>query len=79
MSTFDNKQMVDEMMANDGWLVGCGDRDAPDNPPAVRIIEYTTPEGATTWGVVFRDERDPYRYERPTHFVRNPKVIWKRP
>lgn len=77
MGTFNDKVMVDQMIAGNGWLPECGDHDAPDNPPAVRIIEYTTPEGETAWGVVFRGERDPYRYERATHYVQKPKLIWK--
>jgi hypothetical protein len=79
VATFDNKAMVDAMMANEGWLPECGDRDAPDNPPVVRIVEYTTPEGATTWGCVFQGERDQHRYERPTFYVQNPRVIWTKP
>jgi hypothetical protein len=78
MGTFDDKAMIDRMIAGNGWLPECGDHDTPDNPPAVRIVEYTTPEGATTWGVVFRGERDPGRYERPTYYVQNPRVIWRK-
>lgn len=78
MATFDNKEMVDRMIAGDGWLPECGDHDAPDNPPAVRIVEYTNFEGRLAWGVVFRGDRDPYRYERPTEYVRKPRVIWEK-
>ena len=78
MATFDNKEFIDQFMANDGWLPSTGSHDAPDNPPAVRIVEYTNAWGKIAWGVVFRGERDLYRYEDATEYVRNPKVIWER-
>jgi len=71
--------MVDRLIAGDGWLPGTGSHDAPDNPPAIRIIEYTNVAGRTAWGVVFEGDRDPYRYELETEYVRSPVVIWRRP
>ena len=78
MGTFTTKAIVDRLIAGDGWETP-DDHDAPDNPPAVRIVEYTTPEGQTSWGVVFRGERDLYRYDHATPFIREPRVIWARP
>lgn len=78
MGTFDDKAMVDRMIAGNGWLPECGDHDAPDNPPAIRITAYTTPEGATAYGVVFEHERDIDRYQHPSQYIRNPRVIWER-
>jgi hypothetical protein len=77
MSTFTTKRIVDSLIAGDGWETA-DDHDAPDNPPAIRIVEYDTPEGATCWGVVFRGERDIYRYDRETQFVRRPRLLWSR-
>jgi hypothetical protein len=78
MSTFANKAMVDQMMANDGWLPGTGDRNAPDNPPAIRITQYVNAAGKLAWGVVFEGDRDPYRYEQESEYIHHPKVIWIR-
>lgn len=79
MGTFNSKAIVDRLIAGNGWDAADDyPHDAPDNPPAVRIVEYTTPEGATAWGVVFQGDRDPYRYEVPTHWVRNPRLLWAR-
>lgn len=77
MGTMTTRSIIDELIAGHGWQ-GPDDHDAPDNPPAVRIVEYTTPEGATCWGVAFRGDRDLYRYETETQFVRNPRLIWAR-
>jgi hypothetical protein len=79
VATFDEKHLVDQLIKNEGWLDDCLDgRDAPDNPPAVRIVEYKNFEGRTTWGVVFQGERDINKYERPTEYVNEPRVIWQR-
>lgn len=77
MGTFTTKAIVDQMIAGNGWT-GPEDHDAPDNPPAVRIVEYDTPEGATCWGVVFRGEADVYRYDRETQWVRQPRLLFAR-
>ncbi len=75
MATFDDRWLVEALIAGGGRLPW--DReDAPDNPPAVRIVEYTNAAGRATWGVVFRGDRDPDRYERETPFVRRARVVW---
>ncbi len=76
MSTFSNKAMVDRLIAGDGWLPETGDRTAPDNPPAIRITEYTNMAGKQAWGVVFQGDSNPYRYESPSDYIRNPRLIW---
>jgi hypothetical protein len=76
MATFSSREIIDKMIAGDGWLPETGDRTAPNNPPAIRIVEYTDLGDKRTWGVVFAGDRDPYRYERPTAWVRDPQVIW---
>lgn len=75
MATFTTKAMVDRLIAGNGWETP-EHHDAPDNPSAIRVVEYDTPEGETTWGVVFAGEPDEFRYERPTEYVRNPRVLW---
>jgi len=75
MSTFDSKNLIDRLIAGNGRI---DPEDAPDNPWAVKIVEYTTPEGHKAWGVVFETDADPGRYERETQYVRKPRVIWRR-
>lgn len=64
MATVD-KQIADEIIAgkypDDGW---------------VKIVEYTTPEGAKAYGAVHRND-DPDRY-RASPFVRNPALYWQK-
>ena len=42
---------------------------------AVKIVEYTTPEGAKAYGVIFKGN-DPDKY-RASPFVINPVVYWE--
>jgi hypothetical protein len=77
MGTITTRSIIEELIAGGGWQ-GPDDHDAPDNPPAVRIVEYQTPEGATCWGVAFRGDFDYYRYETETEYVRNPRLVWAR-
>jgi len=75
MATIDDRATVDRLIAGKGRI---DPEDAPDNPWATKIVEYTTPEGRIAWGVVFEHERDQRRYEVATAFVWNPRVIWAR-
>jgi len=78
MSTM-SREIVDRLIAGNGWLPEEPDHDAPDNPRAVRIVEYENAWGAKAYGVTFTHDRDPYRYERESEYVRNPKLIWEPP
>lgn len=78
MGTITTRAIIDRLIAGNGWETP-DDHDAPDNPPAARIVEYMTPEGQTCWGVVFEGEGDYFRYERLTEFVRSPRLLWARP
>jgi hypothetical protein len=71
MATIDNKALIDELIANNGQY--------QDDPPAVEIVEYTTPEGRIAWGVTWASEHPlrHRRYEVETEYVRNPRVIWR--
>lgn len=75
MATINSRKLIDALIAGNGRI---DPEDAPDNPAAIKIVAYTTPEGARVWGVVFERERDPDRYERPTQYVKDPIVIWRR-
>ena len=78
MATFDNKETIDRMIENDGWLPECGERDAPDNPSAVRITEYTNAVGNKAWGVVFKGESNIDRYQTTSEHVLDPRIIWEK-
>jgi hypothetical protein len=71
-----SRSIVDRLVAGGGWLHEEPDHDAPDNPRAVRIVEYTNKWGGTAYGVVVAGDRDPYRYEVETDFVRSPRLFW---
>ena len=70
MATFSNKQVVDTIIANNGYYEG--------DPRVVRVVEYETNFGETCWGVVWETEPPAtwLRYEIPTQYIRNPRVIW---
>jgi hypothetical protein len=80
MATITDKAVIDDLIANNGI-------DPEDEPsyaiigPVVRIVEYTTAEGQTNWGIVFQSEMAQGlwdRYMKPTPYVNNPHEIWKR-
>jgi hypothetical protein len=77
MGSFTSKDIVDEMIARNG------DADPEDGErfDVVRIVEYTSPEGETTWGAVYRCEADMgmlYRYDHETGVIRNPHLLFER-
>lgn len=77
MATMDNREFVDRLIAGNGRLPE-DQEDAPDNPPAIRIVEYTNQGGHRVYGVAFEGDFNPYRYETETQFVVGPRVIWTR-
>lgn len=70
MSTIDDKHLIDQLIASGGYY--------EDDPRAALIVEYTTPEGKTTWGVTWSHETPArqLRYLSESHFVRHPRIIW---
>lgn len=72
MATIDNKDMIDRMIANNGFY--------EDDAQVEQIVEYTNAYGNVTWGVTWSNEHESRkrRYELPTFYVRNPRVIWRR-
>jgi hypothetical protein len=71
MATIDNKKMIDEIIANNGYYEG--------DPRIYMIVEYTNVYGNITWGVTWENEPAQYRerYLQETQYVNNPRVIWK--
>ncbi len=77
MGTFVTKEIIDKMIARNG------EADPEDGMrfDVVRIVEYTTPEGQTVWGAVYRVEAGMgmlSRYDSETEYILNPKVIFER-
>jgi hypothetical protein len=77
MATIDSRELIDKLIASNGEDPWPQEDGYPPDPPVVKIVEYTTPEGATTWGIVYEGE-DVERYNRPSNFVRNPRTIFAR-
>lgn len=72
MATIDNKESIDQLIANNGFYL--------DDPQVVQIVEYITIEGNVVWGITYINEikGNQRRYEIETDFVRKPKVIWRK-
>lgn len=71
MATFDSKQIVDDIIASNGYY--------ETDPRVSQIVEYENYEGRTAWGVTWSTEAPAMqrRYEVATEYVNNPRVIWK--
>jgi hypothetical protein len=80
MGSFVHKDVVDGIIARNGEHFP-DDGDGTDKFDYVKIVEYTTPEGQTTWGAVLRCELSMglgNRYDNETDYILNPHVIWRR-
>lgn len=75
MATVD-KEFADRLIAGNGWI-GDSDNSMGDNPRCRSIVEYENAWGGTSYGCVFENERDQYKYMRPTECVQNPRVYWE--
>jgi hypothetical protein len=80
MSTM-GRAIVDRLIAGDGWLPEHPDHDAPDNPRAELIVEYTDQGGKLAYGVTFSHESGSRqeRYLVESAYIREPRVFWKAP
>lgn len=69
MATITNKNIVDDIIAGDGYYEG--------DPRVVKIVEYENQwNHAPAWGVVYEIDRDKDRYEHGEACL-NPRVIWE--
>lgn len=70
MSTIDNKDLIDKLIASDGYF--------ENDPRVYLIVEYENFYGNTTWGVTWSDEMfsSRLRYLNETDYIKHPKVIW---
>ena len=71
MATIDDRAVVDKIIAANGRLYD-------DGPAVSKIVEYTNAWGNKAYGLVFENEIDQDRYERPTEYVGKPRVIFER-
>lgn len=71
MATIDDRTLIDQLIASGGYY--------EDDPRAALIVEYTTYEGNTTWGVTWSNEtrERQLRYLVETQWVRQPRIIWR--
>ena len=71
MSTIGDKPFINELIAGDGYYEG--------DPRVAQIVEYENAWGNITWGVTWCNEsaKSQKRYEIPTEYIHDPKVIWK--
>lgn len=69
-----NKDIADKLIAGNGRI---DPEDTPDNPWAIRIVEYDNAWGGKGYGVTFEGE-NPHRYLQESQYVRNPKIIWEK-
>jgi hypothetical protein len=67
MATIDDKQFIDTMIANNGHY--------EDDPQALEICSYVTPEGKTTYHVAW--DTLAIRALRMSPFVSDIKVLWE--
>jgi hypothetical protein len=72
MATVD-KDLADNIIANNGYYNGDSENELGDNPRCVIVTRYDNAFGGTSYGLTF--EGDPYRYSA-TYFVKNPEIVW---
>lgn len=71
MSTINSREHVNEIIAANGKLY-------EDEPGATRIVEYRNAWGGTCYGVVWETDRDQYKYDFPTEYINDPKLLWEK-
>jgi hypothetical protein len=68
MPTVDSKELVDEIIAGDGYF--------EDDPRCVKIVQYTNSYGPRpSYGLIY-DGDDLFKY-CASYYVRNPITIWE--
>lgn len=75
MATVDSQDFVDRLIKGNGRV---DPEESPDNPWCVKIVRYLNMNGKFAFGLVFKGDADPDRYEQETQFISEPAVIWQR-
>ena len=70
-----DKAFADRLISFNGWT-DANDHDAPDNPQATRIVEYTNMAGVLAYGVTFSHD-DPDKYLRESPYIGSPRIYWE--
>lgn len=70
-----SKEFADKLVEHNGWIDN-EDHDAPDNPQATRIVEYTNQGGVLAYGVTFPND-DPDKYLRESPYIQAPRIYWE--
>jgi hypothetical protein len=65
-----SKAMADKLID----LNGC----YPDDPPVLRIVEYTNMAGQLAYGIEHEWEVGKYTSEPDNPYIGNPRVYWRR-
>ena len=63
-----SKEIADELVRGNGYY--------EDDPRVRLIVEYTTPEGATAYGIIYPHESITKYCE--SQWVRSPRIYWSR-
>lgn len=71
MATIGSKKIVDSIIAGSGWALDLDPK--MEDTRVICIVEFTTPEGDTAWGLVY--EGEDFRYF-PSPYVRRPRTLW---
>lgn len=61
-----NKEIADMIIDGDGFYL--------DDPRVYKIVEYDNAWGGVGYGLIYRDDLDPYI---PSPYVRNPRTYWQ--
>lgn len=71
MSTMNNKELIDKIIANNGYF--------EDDIRVAMIVEYTNGWGGLCWGVTWTNESvdRQVRYMIESQFVKKPVLIWR--
>jgi hypothetical protein len=80
MATITSKYLIDDIIANNGIDVHPLEEGERPDPDVAMVVEYTTPEGNTVWGVTWVNEPgvSQVRYLVESQFVINPIIIWRK-
>ena len=69
MATVNNREIVDTLIANNGWYPG-------DEIQVVRIVQYNNAfNGGTAYGLIYQN--DPLNMYDPSPYIINPTTIWE--
>ena len=73
MATITSLTVIQEIIENEGRCAG--------DPDVAMVVEYDNAFGGTAWGVTWVTEsvERQRRYLVETDYVRNPRLLWRKP